>query len=389
MAQGRIEGRVVNGTSSQTVANQVVELLLPRGGMQQIATATTDSAGRFSFAGSDVDPVSFYLLQVVFQGVNYHAPVQFDSAGTARADLTVYDATRSRPELRIQSARIVIRAEGQKVGVQELFALRNPTQPPRTYVNPGGTFHFRLGASAGEPTAAVAGELNMPLPQEVQKGKSPGDFYIDYALKPGITGIMVAYDADYSAGEFTLRDRVGYPIERLELQVSPSSLSLDSSIFKSGGVDTLNGVEKFEAERLSTDAPLEARLSGEAAPSSPAEAGQGEEQVKVVPASMTRLGVPLLACFLLVLLWALGVRTAKEWTPWKDRCPASPVQKQLEARMEGLLDSLADLDELFAAGKVEEKYYWKERLELKAKLVAILKKKPSRLDSYATRTVPR
>jgi hypothetical protein len=55
-----------------------------------------------------------------------------------------------------------------------------------------------------------------------------------------------------------------------------------------------------------------------------------------------------------------------------------------------LFNSLADLDELFATGKIAEKPYWKERLELKARLVAKLKKAPpALLESYAIRHTPR
>ena len=65
-------------------------------------------------------------------------------------------------------------------------------------------------------------------------------------------------------------------------------------------------------------------------------------------------------------------------------------QKALEGDVEKLFNSLADLDELFATGKIAEKPYWKERLELKARLVATLKKAPpALLDSYATRHSPR
>jgi hypothetical protein len=105
---------------------------------------------------------------------------------------------------------------------------------------------------------------------------------------------------------------------------------------------------------------------------------------------MTALGVPLLACFLLVLLWALGVRVAKEWPQWQARRGRSPAQKQLGAKVDALVNSLADLDELFAGRKIAEAKYWKERLELKARLVAVLKKAPpSLLDSYATRNTAR
>ena len=84
------------------------------------------------------------------------------------------------------------------------------------------------------------------------------------------------------------------------------------------------------------------------------------------------------------------MRFSKEWPRWKDRLPASPVQKEIETKVETLLNSLADLEELLASGKVTEKTYWKEKLELKARLAAILKKSPpALLESYATRNLPR
>jgi len=131
---------------------------------------------------------------------------------------------------------------------------------------------------------------------------------------------------------------------------------------------------------------LEARLSGAAEGAEAAESGQGEAQVKILPNSITRLEVPLLACFLLLLLWALGIRLVKEWPRFKEQRRSSSVQKELAATAESLFNSLADLDELFATGKVAEKQYWKERLDLKARLMATLKKaSPLLLESYATR----
>jgi 5-hydroxyisourate hydrolase-like protein (transthyretin family) len=388
-AQTRLEGRLMNGTTGQPVAHHTVQLLAPRGGMQQVASASTDAEGRFTFALTKSDSNAFYLLQAVFQGVNYHLSVQAESEAAQQADLTVYEPTSTPPRVRIQSARIIIHAEGERARVQELFALQNLAQPPRTYVNPDGTFRFRLGSAAGDPSAAVAGQMNIPIPQSVQDGKSPGEFYINYPLKPGLTGIMVAYDADYRSQQFALRDQVEYPIDQLELQVFPSTLAVESRRFESLGVDTVNGIRKFAAQNLPSQAVLEARVSGEAAPSSDSAGEASGGGVRTVPTSLTRLGVPLLVCFLLVLLWALGVRTAREYVAWKERGPASATHKQLESKLEALLNALADLDELHAAGKVVEKSYWKERLELKAKVVAILKKNPALLEPYAARHVPR
>jgi hypothetical protein len=388
LAAGKISGQVVNGTTGSPVANQTLQLLMPRGGMQQVATALTDSSGHFVVAASDLATDSFYLLQATYQDVEYHAPVKFDDRGQAQVAITVYDATRTAPPLRIESARIVLRAEGDKVHMQEMFAIRNSADPLRSYVNADGTFLFHLAKSTANPTAAVAGLMNMPLPEPVNPGKGPGDFSIQYALKPGRTVVMVAYDSDYVANKLELADSVSYPIDSLELLVSPPNLSVDSSLFKAAGADAESGSQKYLAENIAPHAQLAASVGGEAS-AGEAPASQADSEVKTVPNSMTRLGGPLLACFLLVLLWGLGVRATKEWPNWKARETAGQRQKALEAEVEKLFNSIADLDELFAAGKIAEKPYWKERLELKARLVAALKKAPpALLESYAIRHAP-
>ena len=266
-AGGKISGQVLNGTTGSPVSNQTLQLLMPRGGMQQVATAVTDASGHFVVAASDLATDSFYLLQATYQGVNYHAPVKFDDRGQARADITVYDATRTAPPLRIQSARIILRAEGDKVHVQEMFAIRNSADPPRSYVNSDGTFLFHLAKTTGEPTAAVAGLMNMPLPQPVNPGKGPGDFYIQYPLKPGLTVMMVAYDGDYASNKLDFADSVAYPIDSVELLVSPSNLSVDSPLFKAAGADAETGSQKYLAENVPPNAQLAASVSGEAAAS--------------------------------------------------------------------------------------------------------------------------
>jgi hypothetical protein len=362
---------------------------MPRGGMQQVATAVTDSSGHFAMASSALASDSFYLLQATYQDVSYHAPVKFDDQGEARVDITVYDAARTAPRVRIQSARIILHAEGGKVHVQEMFAIRNAADPPRSYVNSDGTFLFHLAKTAGDPTAAVAGLMNMPLPQPVNPGKGPGDFSIQYPLKPGLTVMMVAYDSDYGSSKLNFADSVAYPIDRVELLVAPSNLSVDSPLFKAAGADAETGSQKYVAESVPPNAELAASVRGEVS-AGEASASPADSEVKTLPNSMTLLGGPLLACFLLILLWGLGVRVAKEWPQWKAQQSASQLQKALEAEVEKLFNSLADLDELFAAGKIAEKPYWKERLELKARLVAALKKAPpALLESYVTRHTPR
>lgn len=394
-AQGRIEGKVLNGTNQKPMGNQKVLLLTPKPGegMQLLADTLTDASGHFAFIQSGIAPGSMYLLQANHQEIAYHAavpPMQFDSSGNANVDITVYDSTHDASALRVRELRVLVGAQGPKIRIQEEYQVDNSSSPARTYSNASGTFVFYVSPQAGEPTVSVTGLANMALPQAIVHGKAPGEYHIAYALKPGITPVTVSYDADYSSAQFTLSDHSALPILQASLFAFPSNLQVESQIFKPAGVDTKNNIEKFEAENIARGTPLEARVSGEANASLPSTESAPEGEVKAVPNTMTRLGIPLFICFLLILLWALGVRASKEWTRWKDRQATSPGRKQLEAKADVLFNSLADLDELFAEGKIEKKKYWKERLDLKAKLMAVLKKGPPiRNEPYASRRHPR
>lgn len=393
----RVEGQILNGTTNRPVANEEVRALSPRQQMQQVATATSDAKGHFAFSASGLDPGGFYLLETTYQGARYHEPVRFDSSGAASVNFTVYESTASAT-LRVQLLRVLVRIADGKAQVREQYEVENSTRPPRSYADPKGTFRFKLSPDVGKPSVSVTGLLNMPLPQEAEAGKSPGEFFILYALKPGTTEVTVDYQADYSTAKLALAERVPYPIDHAEMYIFPASIAVDSALLKMAGVDSKNSIQKLAADNLPGGTALEATLSGEAtappsagaAGSDQGGAGESGAEVKIVPEELTRLALPLLGCFLLVLLWALGVRIAKEWPRLKTRAaapaPGQTGQKRLSAKAEKLLNSLADLDELFAAGKVAEKDYWKERLELKARLAENLKKSatPSH-ETYASR----
>lgn len=390
-AQGvHIEGRVTNGTLNRPLANAEVLLLTPRPqvGMQLITKVTADASGRFSITRSDLDPSTFYLVQVNAGDVPYHFPVPPGTASNATVDATVYDTTKSDPGLGVSLLRIMVQANGDKAQVQQEYTVKNDVRPPRTFNDAAGTFRFRLPNSVSQPAISVAGLMNMQIPQTPTPGKSPGDLVLHYPIKPGETKVTVRYETDYASAGLDLGVSVPYPVERAELYVMPANLDVKSALFKPAGRDESNNIESLSADNLPRDAALTATLSGEA--ELPQQAGdqQGESQVKVEPNPMTKLGVPLLIAILLVLLWALGICAGKEWQRLKTRGGASPERKKFESKAEELLNSIADLDELFEAEKIDKKQYWKERLELKAKLAAILKKGPaSLLESYATRRV--
>ena len=353
--------------------------------MSQAGSGVTDKNGHFSLSPEGGRSAAFFLIQAVYQGVNYR--VRGDASSPAH--LVVYEATEALPGLHIRTARVVVQAAGDSARVQEFFAIENNSDPPETLSNPAGTFRFRLGKNAKSPDAAVLGQMNMPIPVAIQDGATPGELYINHALQPGLTVVMVNYEADYSSESIPVESSVDLPIGRAELLVSPPTLSVESPLFHEAGTDASTGLKKYETASVAGGATLTATVSGEAA-ATPGEAQAQEGEVRAEPNSMTRSGLLMAICLLLVLLWGLSVRVAKEWKTVQDRKPHSSARKEVEKRLDGLIKSIADLDGLHEKGKVAEKAYWKERLELKAKVAAILKQIPPALaESYATRNAPR
>jgi hypothetical protein len=401
-AQESIQGRVINGTTHQPVANQAVRLLVPQQGMQQVATTNTDAQGHFSFSGLSNQQGGFSLVEAEFQGAKFHAPIA-PGASTAAVDLTVYEASSSASAIRVGSLNIMLGAVGSRAKVREEYTVENGSQPPLVYKNPKGTFRFHVAPGASPPTVTVAGLMNMPLPQAAQPA-AKGEYVINYPLKPGPTNIAVEYEADYSPAKFSFEERVPYPIDHAGLFLFPARLSLQSASFQAGGRESANGLEiqRYKAENVPAGAPLVAEVSGEPAtraemkpatePASAEEQGGGGQQVAVSLNSISRLTLPILGGFMLVLLWALGVRIAREWPRMKAQRArqGQASARKLSAKADKLLNSMADLDELFGTGKIPEKEYWKDRLELKARVVEALKKSAaSPAESYANRRSPR
>jgi hypothetical protein len=397
LAQTKVQGSISNGTTDRPVARQQIRLLNPRAGAQ-VATTTSDGAGHFAFGAAEIDPKSFYLVTTDFQGVSYNAPASFNSSGEADIKLTVYESTHSTAGIRIPAMRLLMGAEGPDLRVQEEYAIQNSSDPPRAYTVPGGTFNFHVPADAGTPTVSVAGLMNMSLPQTPQPGKKPGDFSIGYALKPGVTMLTLQYTRPYEGARAEIDDGASFPIDQAELYVYPSSLSVSATGFQPSRVDSAHQVAVFAAPQFPPNTTAIAiRLNGDAASGPPpgmdqgggTEEGTSQDQVKVVPNTISQVGLPILAGFLLLLFWALGVRVIRDWPRLKAQAAGPNSAPPLDAKVEKLLTSIADLDELFAAKKIAESKYWKERLELKARLVTLLKKNPpAGLESYATRSHP-
>ena len=291
--QAGIRGRVVEKSANRPVAGQKVDLVSVHETVRTVHTFTTDGEGRFSTGNGEALPDGVYLLNLFFRGVRYDVPLTLSGGVAEEAVIEVFETTESPDAVRVRRAQILLQVQGQKLQVQGAYEMEN--RGDRVFAASTGTFRIRLDPARGvPPTITATGVLNLPIQQDPEATGAPGEFRIDYPLKPGITVVHVSYEGDYASAQYALRDRVPFEIDRVEILVSPASLRITSSVLSSAGPDASTGLARWVATALEPDSPLELNLEGEAGPVS-------EGGVINVPNAVDRIKATLLGLISLVL----------------------------------------------------------------------------------------
>ena len=305
--QYEIRGKVMNRTRNRPVPNQTIEVLAVREGMQTVKTVKTDGEGVFRISSAELDSQGVYLLHFFFDDVRYDTP--FDLSGNREMEIAVYDKSAQVGDaVRIRGAIVHLRAEGSRMKIEQAYEVVNAGTPPRVFAGAQGTFQVQVD-SAAPPRISATAVMGLPIPQQVEPTGRPNEYRIYYPMKPGATIVHVSYETDYAGGEYEFHDRVGYPIDRLEVLLSPSELAGTSSLLASEGVDSQMQVARWEAEGVRAGAPFEIRVTGAAAPAGSAppqvaasEPSAGDELIRTVPNAVDRYQVWLVLSIFLVLV---------------------------------------------------------------------------------------
>ncbi len=214
--EGVISGRVRLGTEgAPPIESLRVQLIvLGDGPPRTIETETAGDAFRFVV---DTDPLVSYVVRVVYQGVQYIAPPVLLSPElpTAEVELTVFETTRERPLLAIESTLLTVialdRTNAQLTLLRE-DRVHNPGD--RVYVGGEGGVTLRLPAPDGVVAAdGSGGEGSYRL--------EGGTLVTTEPLRPGTTTVVTRYVVSYDrAGDaYTLRVTAPLATRRMEIEV--------------------------------------------------------------------------------------------------------------------------------------------------------------------------
>lgn len=362
---GRIYGQLLDGTAHNTpLAGQVVTLQMAQGSnAQDLATATTDSHGSFSFPNLATDKTISYAVFIRYQGAQYVSDlVSLDGKPEQQVNLTVYQATTNTANIAIVQASALLHppdAQKSSFVVSELFLFKN--LDTRTFVG-------SLDASTGRPNALIfslpRGARSITFNNGFDGYKAiqvDSGFATDAALPPGDTQFSFTFEVPYTSSSYDFSYAVMYPTVSLSFLVSPE-IHASSSSLASQGVITADQhpYHLFKSAAIRSNQEVHLSLEGLPLAAKPAALNAG---------TIWLIVTLLLMVSMLALTWFVYRNRRRSNTPATGTGKGKMVAKD---RKQTLLQELLDLDAALEAGKLSKATYQERRAKAKARLRTLM-----------------
>jgi len=302
-----LEGHVINGTTNKPVAAAKVSLIQLQQGMTPVAEATSDAQGVFHFDGVEKYTGSPVLLQVEYDGATYSQPLLGPQAMANGVQFRVYDAGRDKGLIAVKEHAIFLRPSAGQLDVIEQISVDNNSNPPRTYVNPEGTYSFSLpGKPKDGVQASIQGAAGMPIPQTPATLEAVNSFAITYPIRPGESQIRLQYSLDYKA-PYDFSKKLMQPAEQTHLVTPGEGVQLAGDQLTALGKEPTTGMLAYQV--MPKGGVMKVQVSGEApaeqaqtqADSQVGEAGEGGGLVEIADAATDRRWLILSALGLILI----------------------------------------------------------------------------------------
>ena len=223
-----LTGTVTNGTTNKAAAGDEVIVFNLSNGMEEAGKTKTDSAGKFSLTVTG--GAGPHLVRAVHQGVSYH---QLAPPGKDSVEIQVFDVAKKVPEISMTADVMRFQADGGQLQGTRLFAVENPSSPPRTQMN-DHNFEFYLPEGAKIDQAMAKAPNGQPIAAEAVPQAEKNRYAIVFPLRPGETQLQIEYTLPYS-GTIKIDPKPLYPAQHVVV-VLPKSMHFapaDASSFQS------------------------------------------------------------------------------------------------------------------------------------------------------------
>jgi hypothetical protein len=216
-----VTGTVTNQTTGKPSAGDDVVLVDVQAGMNEAATAKTDSKGQYSLQVPPGGNLGAYLVRVSHQGATYF--IAAPQGGTG-GDLTVYDVAPKVDGVAIDADMLLLEGSAGELRVSERYLVRNASNPPKAQFS-DKTFEVALppdamldSASATRPGGLGTTTRLTPLPQK-------GHYTFNVPIQPDKgqkeTLFEVQYHISYT-GKYSFKPQLQMPAENFVVYVPKS-----------------------------------------------------------------------------------------------------------------------------------------------------------------------
>jgi len=338
-APERLRGMIDNGTKGEAVPDDLevtVAQVSASGTELDKATVTLDANGRFVTPPLDRQRAETVIIATVYKGVSYQTTAEPGRGGVVR--LRVFEPTRNEGVISIRSdTSVATREDEDELAV--LHLLRVVNRSDRTFIGDdigGRPAVIRLPVPSDAFDLRAVEGLTHEAIRDVEGGIASGD-----PVQPGESRLSYSYGVLAPGGAWSLGHPVEYPTTRSDVLVEPD-LVVSSPGRNLGSLD-------FEGRRYRQFefGPL---LSGQ------------ETAVIVTPPATGLALLPIAGVVAgLVLLGLLLLRR---------RTDNRPVAEH-DDEHQRLVTAIADLDDDFAAGRIDEDAYLSERKAIKRALLGL------------------
>lgn len=373
---GILEGRVVNGTSGGAEIGTGIPVTLHvfrNDAEVDTLGTTTGSRGGFRFEELGTDPELEYWLEAVYLDVLYSsaAPYQFDADGTALdATVTVFGTIDDDGAIHLESVHIIAESFGEVLRISEIHLFGNSGD--RTYVgSEGQTVYVPLPGDA----------VGLAFQESVADNRFvevDGGFVDSEPVLPGADTSLVffSYHLMVPGETVPLERQFAYPVTDLNVLVSQPGLTLNSEQLQAMGTESFQGqqYEFYVTRALEPGIPLVMELvpvpdavGSPAMPGTPPEGGQAA----MGGAIRGNQGLLRWLGFGLAVLAVIGVVVYATLSRSSVAAPSPATRLASNPEARRTLADLADLEEAYEAGQVDETVYERQRAELYESLKAL------------------
>jgi len=369
LVEAKIGGQISNGTDGGRVPTGIEVTLYGFDGQQPSFTEVTQASdsGEYLFEGVEIQPDRVFVTAVEYQGATYGSEiVQITDEFDLDLPITIYDITSDVSQLQVDRLHLIfdMPSEGM-LQVTELWILSNLGD--RTVATELGEGIFEVQLPEG---AANLGFESGTSSSRFQPSDETNSFIDRLPIRPGMGSHEIIFSFNLAIDrslDFTQSMR--YPVEAVVLLAPQSVVELEGEKIQDLGLRQMSGtaLNNYSAGPISSGDALELTVKREKA--SPTSSGERDNTLGIV------LGISLLVLALGATGYWLDRRNQRREvgsaeTLMEFEASADPVDGRSDR--ERLLQEIADLDDAYEAGEIEEERYREQRNDLKNQLMEVL-----------------